>query len=135
MIKDRQYYKRDELLALPSKPFTEIRTYESIIVVPTKRKHDSGWRLMAIIGCNKVDKNYNVPIEIAGYCDDINFIIPKTNGGRNNVPPEYCDYIHSDMLLSNCIRFWSNYHDFRIGCCCSSTEIEIVYNVNKYEKE
>ena len=127
--------KRKDLLSLPNKQWSEIKTYESIIIVPTTHKHDSGWRLMAIIGCNKVDNKYNVPVEIAGYCDDINFILPKEEGGYNSFPTKSYSYIHSDMLLSNCIRFWSNYHDFRIGGCCSSTEIEIIYNKHKYDNE
>lgn len=133
IIKDVKDYKRDELLTLPLKPWSEIKVYESIIIVPTRHKHNSGWRLMAIIGCNKVDNKYNIPVEIAGYCDDIN-LIPPTKGYKCVTIPAYLDYIHSDMLLSNCIRFWSNVHDFEIGGCCSSTEIKLIYNLNKYEK-
>ena len=66
--------KRKDLLSLPLKKDSNIKEYENIIVVPTNKKHDSGWRLMALIGVEKTDNGY-IPTEIIGYCDDINFLI------------------------------------------------------------
>lgn len=110
--------KQKDLLALPVKEFAKIEQYESIIIVPTKKKHDSSWRLMAIIGCKQNDEQHNVPVEIAGYCDDINWIFQSNN--------KRLEYLRSDMTLSNCIRFWSSYHRFEVGMCCSSTDIKVI---------
>ena len=115
--------KQRDLLSLPVKEFTKVERYESLIIVPTKKKHDSGWRLMAIVGCKEKDNYHNVPVEIAGYCDDINWILPYNN--------KYFECLRSDMTVSNCIRFWSNYHIFEVGMCCSSTDIKIIKNKNK----
>ena len=108
--------KREELLNLPQKDFNKIETYEWIIVVPTRRKHDSGWRLMALVGGKKVGDHYE-PVELIGYCDDINWKFPKNM--NHNI-------LRSDMTLSNCIRIWSNNHVFKVGTCISSTDIEII---------
>lgn len=125
--------KRDELLALPQKDFTKIETYESIIIVPTRKKHESGWRLMAIVGCKCIDGTHNIPCEIAGYCDDLEFNI------KNRDYFAKLDYIPSlyscDMLLSNCIRFHSNICHFEIGMCCSSTDVELIVDKEKYMKK
>lgn len=111
--------KRKELLSLPLKKDSNIKEYESIIVVPTNRKHDSGWRLMALIGIEKIDKVYT-PTEIIGYCDDINLILP--NKCYSYEPIRY------DMLLSNCIRMWSRNYVFKVGMCLSSTDIYVIHN-------
>ena len=115
--------KRDELLKLPEKEITKVETYEWIIVVPTRRKHDSGWRLMALVGGKKVGKYYK-PVEVIGHCDDINWKFPENM--NHNI-------LRSDMTLSNCLRFWSDYHKFRVGTCTSSTTIEIIECKNKDE--
>lgn len=116
--------KREDLLKLPLKPFSEIKTYDCLLIVPTRRKHDSGWRLMAIVGCDQTG-----PIEIAGYCDDIHFILPNLIG---NEIYRYQYDIRCDMILSNCIRFWSNVYLFEIGCACSSTDVTLI-NKKKHE--
>lgn len=115
--------KRDELLKLPEKEFNKVERYDWIIVVPTRRKHDSGWRLMALIGGKKVGDHYE-PVELIGYCDDINWKFPITI--NNNI-------LRSDMTLSNCIRIWSNNHVFKVGTCLSSTDIEIIEDKQKHE--
>lgn len=111
--------KRDELLALPQKPFTEIHQYESILVVPTRKKHDSRWRLMALVGCKEVDGKHSIPVHIIGYCDDINLLFDK-------IVPKWHQALRCDMTLSNCLKFWSNYFDFEVGCATSSTDIHLI---------
>ena len=111
--------KRDEFLKLPEKEFGKVETYEWIIVVPTRRKHDSGWRLMALIGVEEIDRVY-IPTEIIGYCDDINLILP------NNCYPY--ESIRYDMLLSNCIRMWSRNYIFKVGMALSSTDVYVTHN-------
>lgn len=113
--------KREELLNLPQKEFNKVETYAWIIVVPTRQKHDSGWRLMALVGGKKVDNHYE-PIELIGYCDDINWKFPITI--NNNI-------LRSDMTLSNCLRIWSDYYSFRVGMCTSSVLIELIEDKNK----
>lgn len=75
---------------------------------------------MALVGGKKVGDHYE-PVELIGYCDDINWKLPKNT---NSNP--YYNVLRSDMTLSNCIRFWSSHHSFKVGLCLSSTDIEII---------
>lgn len=118
--------KRDELLSLPQKPFNEERIYQYILIVPTRRKHDSGWRLMALIGATKGDDNTYRPKELIGYCDDINWILPENKNNSKNIIETYKNRIRTDMTLSNCIRMWSDNHVFKVGRCTSSVDITII---------
>lgn len=127
MINNIRTAKRDELLSLPQKPFSEIRTYEYIVIVPTRRKHDSGWRLMALIGATKGDDNKYRPTELIGYCDDINWIFPD-----NVHNCKYLNRLRTDMTISNCCRVWSDIFKFQVGCCCSSTDIKLILDKNKF---
>jgi hypothetical protein len=60
---------RKELLSLPVKPWDATRLYDTILIVPTRKKHDSGYMCMAVVGCIKGE-----PIEVAGYPDDVGWI-------------------------------------------------------------
>lgn len=124
MIIDICDTKQKDFLSLPTKPFTDVKIYESIIIVPTKYKHESGWKLMAIIGCGIDDDKHNIPYEIAGYCDDINWIMP--NIIYNHLYPDRSKKLRTDMTISNCIRIWSDDYHFEIGMCTSSTDIKII---------
>lgn len=110
--------KQKDLLSLPQKPFSEVHIYDSIIVCPTRKKHDSGWRLMALIGCKRID-DYSTPVHIIGYCDDINWRCETI------MAIDTINSIRCDMTLSNCIRFWSNDFEFKVGMVVSSTDIYI----------
>lgn len=74
--------------------------------------HESGWRLIAIVGCGDDGK----PKEIAAFCDDVEWQTPRTDYG-----------IQMDMIpKTNICRFHSHSMKFRVGACCSSTEVAIV---------
>ena len=106
--------KIKDLRNLPFREWNEVKTYNSILVIPSGKKHDSGWALMYIVGC---DKNKQ-PIEIAAACDDIHWNIP-------NVLPNYS--LRNDMFYpSGVICFWSNDYAFKVGASLSSTDIYLV---------
>jgi hypothetical protein len=108
--------KKKELLDLPVRKWDDVKSYDSIIVCPTAKRHESGYRLMAIIGCVSLE-----PIEIAAYCDDLNFLI------FDKVEPDYYPSpFRADMILSNCIHFHSNHYRFQVGLSLSSTDIAII---------
>lgn len=103
---------RNQLLALPCRAWNDVKDYLCIIVVPTGKKHGSGWALMAIVGCNENGK----PYEIAAYCDDIQWVTQQT---------EY--EFRTDMFYKNsCIRFHSREFKYRVGASLSTTEIKMV---------
>jgi hypothetical protein len=98
-----------KLLALPVRQWNKIKVYSSIALVNTKKKHDSGWALMAIVGLD----DFRNPIEIAGFCDDIEWDF----GGL---------LFRNDMFPSGIIHFWSKEASFEVGFVCSTTTIKLI---------
>lgn len=114
-------WTKEQLLALPNNTMGE-GEYTAIIVVPTDELHDSGWRLMALVGCKDQDDRKCVPTEIAAYCDDIQW---NSQRASQTMRPHWdmdCDMFPD----TNFIRFHSHANKFRIGMGLSSTTIEIV---------
>ena len=106
-------WTRKEFLALPVRKWDMKSEYDSLTIVPTYRVHDSGYRLMAIVG----HINKEGPKEIAAFCDDIDWRIP--------MPLD--TWIRTDMTTtSNCAHMWGNGLRFRVGCSVSSTEVEVL---------
>ena len=56
---------KSELLSLPKRDWNKESYYDAVLFIPTKEKHDSGYNLFAIVGCQE-----DYPKEIAGYMDD-----------------------------------------------------------------
>ena len=105
--------KRKELLKLPVRDWDKITTYNAILVVPSGKKHDSGYMWMCIIG---VDEKQN-PVEIAACCDDIQWIIPEAT--------EH-DFRNDMYFPSGIIQFHSYKYNFKVKASLSTTEIELV---------
>lgn len=57
---------RKVLDGLPVRRWDAETTYDSLLLVPSGKKHDSGYHQIAIVGCEG-----SKPKEIAAYCDDI----------------------------------------------------------------
>lgn len=102
-----------QLKNLPRRDWNEVKTYDSIIVISSGKKHDSGWALMYIVGC---DAN-RVPFEIAAACDDICWKIAN--------PTEY-DFRNDMFFPSGAIHFWGNERSFKVGASLSSTDIYVI---------
>ena len=110
--KDVTKWTRADLLGLPVKDWHVTKQYHGIMLVPTYRLHDSGWRLIAVVG---LDESFD-PVEIAAYCDDVQWRTIKTDYGIN------CDMLPK----TNIVRFHSNNLMFEVGLSLSTTEIRIV---------
>lgn len=61
-------WNKKELLSLPLRRWDITSAYDSVLLVNTKEKHDSGYNNFAVIGCVG-----SVPVEIAGFMDDFRF--------------------------------------------------------------
>lgn len=74
MSKEWFEYSKEELLQLPQREWDKTTwdrttSYGSILFVNTRKKHESGYNLFAIIGC----KDGSHPTEICGYMDSFRF--------------------------------------------------------------
>lgn len=117
MTKPRKFgITRKELLELPICKFSDQgkRRYSGLLIVPTKKLHDSGYRLMAIVGLDEHGK----PIEIADYCDDIEWRTPVINYGHSLEVGALRTDMHPDIDSIHC---WTSYGYFTVTGCSSAT--------------
>jgi hypothetical protein len=114
----KEKIKKGELLNLPVRQWSEESIYEAVLIVPTGKKHDSGFTLMAIIGI--VDDE---PKEIAGYCDDVCW--DTTQVSKSLAIRTDCYY------PSGIFHYWSWYCKFKVGSNTSSTDIILIPKENK----
>lgn len=117
MIKEWYKYSKEELLQLPERYWNKTSKYNAVLFVNTKKKHDSGYNLFAIIGCEDGEQ----PTEICGYMDDFRF-----NPYYRNEKREFSDVINMSDLAFDCsMRGVFRLHSRRkiyVSSCCSTTE-------------
>jgi hypothetical protein len=120
--KNLNQWSRDELMALPVRDWLKYSEYDSVLLLSTRRKHESGWAMIAIIGVRE-----GVPVEIAASCcDDIEWKFPPMQGGtRFPVGQMRMDC----ALRSGAIHVWTRVSGrsvFRVGEALSSVTIELI---------
>lgn len=114
--------KRKELLALPIRKWNQETVYDSLYILPSGKKHDSGYSLLAIIGLLYEEKR--TLAEIAAYCDDLRWSFPTRH--------PYDKPLRFDCLWpSGILRAWtSSGHYFRgrfkVGISVSSTKVTLI---------
>lgn len=130
MLIDLKNIKRKDLLVLPHRKWDEVKDYDFLLLTANGEKHDSGYAMIAIIGCIYTDKN--IDAEIAATCDDIVWTMPvkhpygKIETGKNRM------IMRTDCLFpSGIMRIWgSGEHyfkgKFRVGANLSSTDVELI---------
>lgn len=108
--------RRKDFLKLKVRDWNKISTYEQIALVPTGRKHESGYHLIAIVGY--LD---NKPHEIAAWCDDVNW---HFKAFRKKA--EFVSDFRNDMYYPSGINhFWGRGIEFEVGHGHSSTDVVI----------
>lgn len=107
-------HTRKELLALPVRGWdVAVSEYDTLYVVPTEEIHESGYRLMAIVGAS----NRKGPIEIAAFCDDLCWEAANIRAMS----------VRMDMVpTSNCVHIWGNGVRFRVRRGLSSTSLYVI---------
>lgn len=125
---DIKNVKKKELLSLPQRKWDIETEYDFVLIVPTGKKHDSKYGLIAIIGYDIETKS----AEIAVMCDDICWLFPNGHPYGNTGP-----WIRTDMYYpSNIIRMWISIEHsykckFKVGINLSSTYVSLVWEKNK----
>ena len=114
MTKEWTKYSKEELLKLPKRDFDKKSKYRAVLFVNTKYKHDSGYNLFAIIGC----EDGTHPTEICGYMDDFRF-------DPYSWSKQFSDVISmSDIAFDCSMRGVFRMHSRReiwVELCCSTT--------------
>lgn len=129
MTKDLNQWSRSELLALPRRAWNdESGRFRSIIILNTRKKHDSGFGMVTIIGCDDDGQ----PCQILTMCsDDVEWITPESpvlSYPTESARPWRYGHVRTDCLFrSGAMRFWlSRSHYFGVGCALSSIRVEVV---------
>jgi hypothetical protein len=121
---------RAALLALPERKWDAVTVYDFIYIVPTKRKHDSGWTLQAIIGA--VRQTGDLVGEIAAYCDDVCWSFPLRHPYDGIKDGKHGMIMRTDCHWpSGIFRIWASGESyfcgrFKVGCALSSTDVDLV---------
>lgn len=110
-------FKKNKLLKLPVRDWKITSKYDSVGIVATGKKSNSGFIIMAIVGFNKLK-----PVEIAGYCEDISWLINGLGMGYEL----RCDMLYPDGI----IHFWSHWQRFKVSDSLSSMNIQLIERVN-----
>lgn len=114
-----KFTKRD-LLSLPSAKWDDPGWWDSLLIVPTPRKHESGFAHIAIIGVVEVGRTSEAT-KILAWPDDIQW--PAQSGLSGLV-----DYggLHTDAYHpSGVLRLWSREYEFSTTAALSSVTILI----------
>lgn len=86
----------------------EIPLLDDIYILPQNRKHDSGYKIMYIVGLDRKQNQYYL---LDTYCDVVNFGDLK----------KYVKELNIDILDNGIIHCWSNYQkiqsNFRVSSC------------------
>ncbi len=121
MNKHINLWSRKELMALPVRPWGGESLYDSLLLTSTRKKHDSGWAVIAIIGVVK-----NQPHEIAACCcDDIEWKFPTmVEYGKSRYT---IGQVRMDCAMkSGAMHFWQRNAKFKVGMALSSTTVEMI---------
>lgn len=114
---------RTELLSAPIKEWDKKSQYDAIFLVPTRKKHDSGWMLIAVVGEKLIVTDNNtcrIDYEIAAYCDNVCWKVP-------NIEESVYWNLHTDCdYPSGLMHFHLDGYKFEVGPSFSSTEITLV---------
>mgnify|MGYP001617173794 CR=1 FL=1 len=130
MIINLKKLKRKDLLSLPHRHWNEESTYDFLLLTANGSKHDSGYSLIAIIGCRYLDKD--ITAEIAATCDDVCWSMPTKHPYDQIERGKHKMIMRSDCLYpSGIMRIWgSGEHyfsgKFKVGVSLSSTEVELI---------
>lgn len=120
-MKKLEKITKKTLLSLPERKWCEIKKYNRILIVPTRKKHESGYMIIAIVGANF--NGSDLMYEIAAYCDDICWDTSATGN---------LDVRMDCLYPSGVIQAWSNDYSFEVGCSLSSTTVRYIINPKRH---
>ena len=110
-------YSKKELLLLPERNLNKESLYYTVLLVNTRKKHESGYNYFAIIGVNEDFE----PIEIAGYCDDFRL-------GEDTLLKQ--SEIAFDCSMSGVFQIHAKNHKIGIGISGSTTYFKFIKKEN-----
>lgn len=127
MIKHWEKMTKKELLGLPEREWNRIGIYDFVLFVNTKKKHDSGYNLFAVIGVIGDD------MEIAGYMDDFRMMPANYTYTHPGVAP--IKGFAFDCSMHGVFRLHSWHYQIGVGTNTSTTDLFFVPREQKKEQQ
>ena len=111
------------LLALPHRALGDAgQLYDSLLILSTGKRHESGWAAIAIIGVRE-----GKPVEICTSCsDDIEWKLPPATAWGPNKEYLIGRFRMDCAVRSGALHAWARPGQFRVGHALSSTDITLV---------
>ncbi len=118
-VKHMGHWTRAQLLLLPRRQWDLESEYDSVLLLSTRRAHDSGWATMVVVGVRD-----QAPVEIAcAVCDDISWQLPLHG-------PDISKQLRMDCVLkSGAFHAWAPWARFLVRAGLSSLTIELFSNL------
>jgi len=118
-------WKRKQFLTLPSREYWNSKElpFDSLVLLPTKRKHNSGYMMMDIVGIRD-----NQPVLLLSGCSDV--IHLDGTGGRESLELRSKNICIDMLYPSGLLRIFSYNYQITASAALSSFEI---FFVNKYK--
>ena len=112
-----QNISRKELASAPWRESWLLPTsYPSIYLLPSRKKHDSGYHLIHIVG-----RNSDGSLETAAACDDVCWIVDSPGGDKFAM--------RTDMTYPGGVaHIWGRGLTFTVGESLSSTDVTVMRN-------
>ena len=116
-------WPKKALLALPRRDWDDVEPlYDSLLILSTGKRHESGWAVGAIIGCRE-----GKPVEICTTCsDDIEWKLPPATAWGPNKEYTIGQFRMDCAKRSGALHAWARTGQFRVGHALSSTDITLV---------
>lgn len=113
--KTAQQMTKKEMLALPDADWTNPKWWNSILIIPLRTKHDSGYAHIALVG---VDEK-GIAREVLTACsDDIEWPLAPSGFGNES------DIRTDAYYPSGVLKLWSRRYEFRVSHPVSTARIE-----------
>lgn len=116
MNKILKHFKDITIKDLESIPKREndIGVYEQLIIIPTDKRHDSGWGIIKLIG---VDKEFNAEVITETTCDMLIFAVKHSS-------IQHIESFKIDLLpIAKVFKLFSSAYQFKVGVDGSTVNI------------
>jgi len=113
--------KKTELLTLPFRGWNAPeKWYTSLLIVPSRKMHDSGWAHIAVIGVEGDEAT-----EIIAFPDDIHWPAQSSLTPPGTPLSDYGALRTDAYWPSGVLRLWSGIYEFSVDSPTSSVDIRI----------
>ncbi len=103
----------------------EEKLYDRIWLIPSNKKHDSGYMMIAVIGVNVDHKKDTLEYEIVAYPDDLSTYFPTVKYGDKE-QYEFAQVRMDCFYPQGILQYHCRNYKFKVSPALSSVDIKVV---------